>query len=185
MRPADGHRVFRGFTLIELLVVIAVIGILSAIVLTFLNDARVRGSDAAVKKTLNEARRQAEVFYNANNGRYVGTVGTATDVCSSLADGSATDGAKGIYTHLANAADAAGIPSANIITSRTTSGNGRPTCHACPVISGGGACGNAHSNAWGIEVPLKSGGFWCVDSTGYAGLNADYKLSASDARCVD
>lgn len=54
----------RGFTLIELLVVIAIIGILASVVLASLNDARTRGSDAAIKSNVNNMRAQAELFYN-------------------------------------------------------------------------------------------------------------------------
>ncbi len=60
----------RGFTLIELLVVIAIIGILSAVVLSALNVARGKGSNAAVKSNLGGIRGQAELFYNENNGFY-------------------------------------------------------------------------------------------------------------------
>ena len=57
----------KGFTLIELLVVIAIIGLLSAVVLASLNTARGKGADAAIKSNLNNARAQAELYYNYND----------------------------------------------------------------------------------------------------------------------
>lgn len=62
----------KGFTLIELLVVIAIIGILASVVLASLNTARQQGSDAAIKSSINNARAQAELYYNDNTNDYSG-----------------------------------------------------------------------------------------------------------------
>jgi prepilin-type N-terminal cleavage/methylation domain-containing protein len=65
----------KGFTLIELLVVIAIIGILSAVVLASLNNARNKGADAAVKANLANARAEAELFYDSGQ-TYAGVCAT-------------------------------------------------------------------------------------------------------------
>lgn len=67
----------KGFTLIELLVVIAIIGILSAVVLASLNQARDQGNDAAIKSQMSSLRSEAEIYYS-NNGDY----GAATSDCA-------------------------------------------------------------------------------------------------------
>jgi len=76
----------RGFTLIELLVVIAIIGILSSVVLASLNTARQKGADAAIKSNIDNARAQAELFYDKQSPN------SYTNVCN---DG--TDGIKNMY----------------------------------------------------------------------------------------
>ncbi|MES3005220.1 MAG: type II secretion system protein [Patescibacteria group bacterium] len=60
----------KGFTLIELLVVVAIIGIITSVGMSFLGDARNRGSDVGVKTNLEGAKKQAELYYLNNNNTY-------------------------------------------------------------------------------------------------------------------
>ncbi len=60
------NKTIRGFTLIELLVVITIIGILSSVVINFLNAARAGGFDATIKNSLASMRSEAENYFDVN-----------------------------------------------------------------------------------------------------------------------
>lgn len=59
----------KGFTLIELLVVISIISLLSSVVLSSLNSARIKARDVRRMQDLGQIRRALELYYD-DNGRY-------------------------------------------------------------------------------------------------------------------
>ncbi len=146
----------RGFTLIELLVVIAIIGILASVVLASLNTARNKGADAKIKAELANARAQAELYYDSNSNTY-------NNVCLSTATG-------GIYTLINSAAVTAGATVTRNNTSATSA----------TVAS----CNDNGATGWAAEVPLKTGGFYCVESSGSTKTNTTAGLAgATDITC--
>lgn len=83
----------RGFTLIELLVVIAIIGILASVVLASLNSARAKGSDASIKSSINNARAQAELYYDSQATlTYLGVCGSASGMLPMFTAANSTNG---------------------------------------------------------------------------------------------
>ena len=59
----------KGFTLIELLVVISIIGVLSTVVITSLNEGRARARDAKREQDIISIQNALELYY-VDNGRY-------------------------------------------------------------------------------------------------------------------
>jgi prepilin-type N-terminal cleavage/methylation domain-containing protein len=146
----------RGFTLIELLVVIAIIGILSAVVLASLNTARNKGADAAAKSSLNNARAQAELYYDGQ------TPNSYDAVC--------TTSGTGISTLVTGAASPVGA-------TYTTGDNIAATASVA-------ACHDA-AGTWVAAVPLKAPStqsYYCVDSTGAAKVTTT-ALTTSATAC--
>jgi len=143
----------RGFTLIELLVVIAIIGILAAVVLGSLNDARSGGQDASIKQSVANIRSQAELFYNANGYTY--RVDGTTNVCTNTQVSALLVAAVDVVNGTAYAAGTHGISTYVGLNTLTGAATGRTAaCHA-------------DETRYVAVAPLASvAQFWCVDSTG-------------------
>lgn len=143
----------KGFTLIELLVVIAIIGILSGIVLSSLNTARGKGSDAAIKSNMASIRSQAELVYDANSCYSDGIAAGSGCLSSAVAPGACSGNADTIFGEPTVASQ---IAAAKAQSAAGTSGAG----NACSS--------NAGQQAYAIVTQLKTAPLsaWCIDSTG-------------------
>lgn len=146
----------RGFTLIELLVVIAIIGILAALVLVALGNARDKANDARTKSSLSQLRILAEVHYDSNASSY-----------SSPKSFETCYGAPSV-------ANCAGGVDADVQALKTdlvaSIGTGSVVVEAVP----GSAC---------ISAPLRTAAFFCMDSGGLSNENAAIQCDTGTATC--
>ena len=160
-----------GFTLIELLVVVAIIGLLASIVLTSLSTARTKSRDAAIKSQMEQARKQAALFF-ANRGSYTNTgsashqdtIGECNLLLNTVFDDALSDGIGVMMNSIQST-----IPS------------GRTFCAV-------------YADSWALALPLHSptgsNTGWCVDAGGAAkevsinfGSTGAPLISGGVARC--
>ena len=71
----------KGFTLIELLVVISIIALLSSVVLSSLNSARVRARDAKRLVDIKQLVTAISLYLNDNNGNFPSNAGCLNGWC--------------------------------------------------------------------------------------------------------
>lgn len=136
-----------GFTLIELLVVISIISLLSSIVVTSLNNAKIKARSAAIKQQLIIMRTGAMIIFENSTPNNFDTV------CDSTSN-------SGIQFR--NAYSQSG---------KTDSGSMCLSSGTVAYASSGGVltlvAKIATPDKWASSILLPSGNFFCVDYTGY------------------
>ena len=81
-----------GFTLIELLVVISIIGILATLVITNLNEARIRARDVSKKQNLTQLKTALQLYYNDFKGYPATGNGLSFYACGTTGTSACTPG---------------------------------------------------------------------------------------------
>ncbi len=146
-----------GFTLIELLVVVAIVGILASITLGYLDSAKKKGDDTAVKSNLATMRSVAEIFFLDNLNSYLPAGGSTFSIAT--------------------------CPSYNPSgTSMLSKDKVIAAAIAEAVYRGNGSSCYNSANIWAVAVGLKltPNTSWCVDVAGTAKMVNFTPLEAID-----
>jgi prepilin-type N-terminal cleavage/methylation domain-containing protein len=151
----------KGFTLIELLVVVAIIGILATVVLSSLGTARDRAKDASIKSILSNMRAQAEMQYD---GDYNDICDAGTKSGDMFRDAYAKS-ARELHSFLGHICLDENSRLQAASTDETPQG---PYPVDGPVDSNG--------NFWAANLPLSTGDWFCVDSSGTAMVNQSREI---------
>lgn len=104
MKNKKNHK--KGFTLIELLVVVAIMGMLAALAVVALNNARARARDARRVSDIKQIQTALELYFLDNYDYPVGTnlhLGSETSQCLSSTGGTGWNGTCGGTVYMSEA----------------------------------------------------------------------------------
>jgi prepilin-type N-terminal cleavage/methylation domain-containing protein len=161
----------RGFSIVEFLVVIAILGILSTIIFSYLNNARVKSADTTIKSNLQYIRSEARNYIDKNGNYGTATIKSAYayPAVSTQADCSTAN------TILANTAINSYLVEAENVSNSTST-----WVALCAV---GKLANETNATSWAVAVRLKENAgkntnspdgyyYWCV-SSGAGGVIAN------------
>lgn len=134
----------KGFTLIEVLVVIAIIGILASIILVNVGAARNKAKNIRIIADLSQIKNMAS------------SIESDQEAYSTLCSGNDLNTTSGSHNYIAQVS----LIREDMRTQLKGSG---------VLIPGIDISCQANSTSYCVNIALLGGGFYCIDSTGYAG----------------
>lgn len=137
----------KGFVLIEIIIIAVVLLALFFVVFRILIDSKNSKIDANLKADITDIYSQTQIFFNTNTAN----PNTYFGVCSS----DASAGVLGVGGSIRQAIKQIGLQNYNQ--------NGLPNV---PSVDTASCNESLDGGSFAIEVPLKGGGMWCIDSKG-------------------